>query len=176
MTLEELFGQISFNPEPVVVYFTMLPLLALSTGFIAGKNTLQKPYPIIFSGLVYAVTIPGLLAVIFIINDISSGYGWRKLDVWMQVVPVVSMILTYILISRFIPMKEVPGFKRLSGLLMVAGAATLILLLFSKTRIFVVFMGSFWHLLLLFAILFVVIKFGWDRMFKSSKPQEEYEE
>ena len=75
------------------------------------------------------------------------------------------MILTLWLIRRNVSLQFIPGFKSLSGLmLMIFGTISLMWFL-DRTRIVVFSYLPFQYLLGIFAVLFVAIYLGWKRFF-----------
>lgn len=163
MTLEQLFSQLTADPTPFLLYFCLIPFAALLINLISGEDAHKAPLIYVYSGLIFAVSIPGIFAIVILFSDLFKGISWRQLDIYSQILPAFSMVATYFIITRKIRLAEVPGFKRLSGLLLIIAATFVIILLVEKTHIYVMFLGSFWHLLIVFAVLFFVIKMAWER-------------
>ena len=88
---------------------------------------------------------------------------------YTQVLPILSMVITLLLIQRNVNFDDVPGFDKLSGLIMVITAALVFMWIIDKTRIIVFSYVPFHQVLLLFAGLMVVIRFGWKRIFSNDR-------
>jgi len=62
-------------------------------------------------------------------------------------------------------MDRIPGFGKVSGLMMMIASTMILMWVVDRTRIWVVSYLPFHQVLLIFAGLFLVIRFGWRRMF-----------
>ena len=163
MTLKDLFDRIAVNPEPILLYFGLLPLLAGGIGFACGSKAPQKPYSIVFSTLIYLSCIPGIFSVMILLDDIFTRRGWRNFDVYTQILPIISMALTVHIISKRVSLDLLPGFKRLSGFITMIAGTFLVIFVLERLNFHVLFLGSVWHLFLLFAVIFMFLKYGWER-------------
>ena len=89
------------------------------------------------------------------------------MDLILQVLPIVSMVFTLLIIRRNVDLDYIPGFEKLSGLLMIITAVLGLMWLADRTRI-VAFMYLRWELvLLIFVGLLLLIRFGFQRSFGS---------
>ncbi len=165
MTISDLIKIAGENPTPVVVYMLIIPLVSL-LGYIwfSGKQVSQ-PGSYVFSALTHAAAVPGILAIIL------TAYGllikrsdFLEVNVIVYFLPIISMIVTFVLIHKTIPMQQVPGFDRIGGLMMMIAATFFIIFILQKIFIGVFFFGSMQMFFGLFLVLFVLIKIGWDRM------------
>lgn len=171
MTLQSLFESITGDSLLLIYYFVIMPIIALLIGFISGKESNQEPWKYIFSVLVYLVCIPGIFSFILCLYSFFfESENLLQVNVLVYFLPIVSMIGTLIIIANKIPLVEIPGFHKISGLLMVIAATFVLILLLQKTRIWVVFVGSIWHLIAVIGVLFLLIKFGFDKVMKTRKP------
>ena len=60
----------------------------------------------------------------------------------VYLLPIVSMVVTLVLIRKNVSFEDVPGFERLSGLMVMIACSFAIALVIQKTRIWIVFGGS----------------------------------
>lgn len=169
MTLQELFDSIGSNPTLVLIYFAMLPITALIAGFMSKDEGYEEPWCYLYSVLVYAACIPGIFALTL------TGYSFMferasMLDknIFVYFLPIIVMIATLLIINRNVDIKDIPGFGKLSGLLMVIFAVFFVMFLLQKIQIFTVFFGSITHLFGLFIVLFAVFMWGSSKLFKGS--------
>lgn len=152
----------------LVAFFVLPPVLAWICGRIHGQgNGVNSPWKYIYSVLVYAVCIPGLLA------SVLTGYGLffrneNMLDVNLAVyvLPIISMIVTLIFIHKTVNFENVPGFDRISGLMVMIGCSFVIALAIQKTRIWIFFGGSIAMLFALAAGIFALLKWGAYMLFR----------
>ena len=99
MTLREFFDYLGDNPFVVLAYFLLIPFTALLAGTLAKGEGHQSPWKYLYSALVFGVCIPGIFAVTLSAYFFLFERG-RLMDanVLLQVLPVISMILTLSLI------------------------------------------------------------------------------
>ena len=74
------------------------------------------------------------------------------------------MVATLVAAWKVQPFDEIPGFDRLSGLMLTAGAAFLVAFILSRLAFRVFFLARFSTLLGLFVVLFVVFKLGANKI------------
>jgi len=91
------------------------------------------------------------------------------MDVNMLVyfLPIVSMIVTLVLIRKSVSFDEVPGFDRLSDLMATVGISFALALAIQKTNIWIFFGGSIVWLFILAAAIFLLLKWSAGRLFRS---------
>ena len=117
--------------------------------------------------LVYLVCIPGLLA------GVLTGYQlfFQRADllnanIAVYFLPIISMIVTLIFIHKTVNFENVPGFDRISGLIVMIGCSFVIALAIDKTRIWLLFHGSIAMLFALAAGIFALLKWGSYMLFR----------
>ena len=165
MTLQELLDGVSDRPTIVVFYFALLPLAALLAGWLDDDRGHYAPWKYIYSGLIYACSIPGIFA--FSLNIYQFLFTGRSLfdtDIYVQILPIASMILTLLIIRRQVDLEYIPGFDRLSGLLMLITAVLGIMWIVDRTHLIAFVRLRFEVVLLIFAGLLLLIRFGWKRI------------
>ena len=123
MTLNDLLMYLGNHPESVVLYFAILPVAALLLAWIAGAEGRDAPWKFLYSAIIYLSAVPGIFALslnvyIFLFERTSI----LNMDIYTQVLPIVSMILTLSIIRRNVDLSYIPGFDKLSGLLMLIAA------------------------------------------------------
>ena len=70
------------------------------------------------------------------------------------------MVLTLILIRRNVSFDDIPGFDRISGLMMLLAVTFVIVLAIQRTRIWILFGSSIYTLIVLVIALFALLKWG----------------
>lgn len=166
MTLKDFFDLIGQNPIWLLVYFLMIPITALLAGIFGKGEGHLTPWRQLYSTLIYLVAVPGLFAIsLSIYFFLFERRSILDTDVFNQIVPVLSMIATLLLIRRNVNMDKIPGFGKISGLMMMIGTALLLMWMVDRTRIWVVSYLPFHQVLLIFAGLLLIIRMGWRKMF-----------
>jgi hypothetical protein len=87
-----------------------------------------------------------------------------EMNIFTQIVPVISMIVTLFLIRRNVSLDIVPGFGKLSGLLMMTTAVIALLWILDRTRIFAITVIPFIWVVVLFLIIILVAIVGIRQM------------
>lgn len=164
MTLQELFQRIGQNPDFLFFYFFMIPLTALLISIFGKNEGHLSPWKYVYSALIYLVSIPGIFAVALNIYFFLFQKGdVMQTDVYMQILPILVLLVTIWLIRRNVDLKAIPGFDTLSGLWVMLFATMALMFFLDRTRIMVFTYLPFQYLLGIFAVLFILIYLGWRR-------------
>ncbi len=179
MTLQQLFDSVSQHPDLLLGFFGILPVTAAIAGVGAGDEAAKSPWKYLYSTLVYLASIPGMFALVLGLYMVMvERRSIMQFNVLTFILPFASMVATLLLINRKVALRHVPGFSKLSGLLMMVAATFVVMLVMQKMRIFVVFFGSMKTLVGLFIVLLALFMFGYGKMFggekKQSRPSRRY--
>lgn len=167
MTLQELFNLLVANPAYVIFYFAIIPFAAFLAGVLGKDEGHLSPWNYLYSTLIYLVSIPGIFAIT--LNIYFFLFERRSImdtDLFTQVLPIISMIVTILLIRRNVNLDYIPGFDKLSGLIMMITTILAIMWIVDRTRILVFTYIPFIYVLLIFAALLLVFRFGWKKVIK----------
>ena len=117
MTLRDIFDHVSANPSLLLWFLLSIPLLAFVTSIWQDPNTppQQSQTRYIYAVLAYAAAIPGIFA--FTLNLYT--FLFERQSIWTmnlvtQVLPIITMVITLMIIKRSIPFEYVPAFGKLS--------------------------------------------------------------
>jgi len=167
MTLREFFEAASAQPVYVVFFFLMVPFTALLTGWIAKGEGNDSPWKYLYSILLYLVCVPGILAVgLGIYLFLFERRSIFDTNVLLELLPIISMVATILITRRNADINEIPGFDKLSGLVMMISAALAIMWFVDRMRIVVFSYMPIQYLLFIFIGLMVIIRYGWSKMVK----------
>jgi hypothetical protein len=168
MTLRDLFDYLSQNPLPLMGYFLLLPLIALMAGWMGRGTGHQSPWKYLYAFLVYAVCIPGIFSVALSVYLFLFERGGSILNVNLltQVVPVISMFLTLGMIRRNVLFESIPGFGKLSSLMMTIGAVFLLMYLLDRTHLVAFVRVPVLYLLLIVVGALLVLRYGFRQMLR----------
>ncbi|AEE49950.1 hypothetical protein [Haliscomenobacter hydrossis] len=166
MTLRDLLVYVGNHPESVVLYFAILPIAALLLAWIAGAEGRNSPWNYLYSAIIYLSAVPGIFALSLNIYIFLFERGSiLNLDIYTQLLPILSMILTLGIVRRNVDLSYVPGFGKLSGLLMLIGATIALMWLVDRTRIYAIISMPFSVVILIFVVLMLVLRFGYRQTF-----------
>lgn len=168
MTARTLVELAATWPLEVGAALAVPALLALLLGLLLPRGAGGKsPWKYLNAFLVYATCVPGMFAAVLTAYTLFFT-GENLLDVNLAVYlgPIVAMGLTLWLISRQASFDELPGFDRLSGLMVAIGVTFVLLLAVSRTRIWLFFGGSMTWLVAVAVGLFALLKWGLESAFR----------
>jgi hypothetical protein len=162
MTTREFIQAADSHPLILISTLAALPLLAWLCGRIHAKDRgSAAPWKYFYSLLVYAACIPGLFAAVLIAYTLFfTKENLLDASLLAYFLPIASMIATLVAIRQNVSFDDVPGFDRLSGLMLMIGLSFATALAIDKTRIWVFFGGSVDRLFLLAAGVFALMKWG----------------
>jgi hypothetical protein len=168
LTINELIKIASRYPEWVTAYFILPPLIAwLITLLIRSTDSINGLTKIIFSSIIYAVSIPGLLSILLVGYSLFiGGQSLLQVNFLIYFLPVISMVFSILLIKRKVDLDILPGFDRLSGLMSIMLITFIIIIIIYKTRIFIGFISSFQSFVVVGIILFIILKIASKKFLK----------
>ncbi|GAA5030317.1 hypothetical protein GCM10011506_19400 [Marivirga lumbricoides] len=164
MTVKDLLNMLSDNQYIILGYFLMLLISTIILAAIVKKTNFSY-LKYVASILVYGACIPGIFAtMVTCYLFFIAKADLLHLNVTVYFLPIVFMVIILLIMNRRIGMKSIPGFGRLSALMLIIGLSFLILFIIQRTYFGVVFMGGFVQLLVAFAILFFILKYAWSKL------------
>lgn len=149
------------NPFYLLLYFVLVPFTALLAGFFGKGEGHLSPWKYLYSILIYLACIPGVFAIAFSVYlFLFERRSIFDTDLYIQVVPIVSMFITIFNIRSNVNFDAIPGFNKISGLIMMIAATLIFMWLIDRTHIYAFSYIPFYQLILIFIGLFLVIRFG----------------
>lgn len=175
MTVRELLAQLeSFEPL-VLGYLVAVPLLSLITGWLHRPGQGAEGWTrYLYALLVYLACIPGTLAAALLAYALFISHdNLLDLSLTLYVLPVVSMGAALGIMSRRVNFDDVPGFERLSGLMLMMALSFGFVFFLERTRIWILFGGSVMLLAALFFSAMALMKKSAKRAFGSRDDGED---
>lgn len=160
MTARELIAAGAANPGLLQGALASIPAAAFLLGRAhapgeGGKDPWRRAY----SALVYAACIPGTFSVSLVAYTLfATSENLLDVSIAVYFAPIAQMVLSLVIMARNVDFEEVPGFDKIWGLMGLLAATFTIVLFVQKTRIFLVFHGSFGALALFAGGLFFVLR------------------
>lgn len=176
MTIRELIDLVGRCPLVLMVAFLAPPVVAWLLGLMQPRGRGgSAPWKYFSAVLVYLTCVPGMFAgVITAYRLFFSRENLLDANLLVSFLPIVSMAATLILIRKNVSFDQVPGFDRLSGLMVMVGCSFAIALAVQKTNIWIFFGGSIGKLFILAAGVFALLKWGTYMLFRrSDEPRRE---
>ncbi len=169
MTLQELFDVLSDNPSLTLFYFIALPLTAFLCGLFAKDRGHESPWKFVYCALLYMAALPGIFAVFLnVYLFLFERQSVMNMNLFTQVFPVITMFITFFIIRKNVDLSLVPGFDRLSGLVLMVAVLIGLMWVLDSTKILAITFIPFQYALLIIVGALVVLRFGWSKMAKNS--------
>ena len=166
MTLQDLINWFSVNQSAILIYFGSLIVLSFILKLLVRPGNI-KTLKYIFSLLVYGATVPGILASMLVAYSFFIlKTSLLRVSFVTYFAPIIAMILVLLIISSKVKMRVIPGFNRLSSLMTIISITFLIMFVLSKMHFGLFFIGGFSQLVILFIVLFVILKVAFNKLTK----------
>jgi hypothetical protein len=152
-----------------VVAVILAPLVAAAVLSLAlsRDRASQPPWRHVLSTIVYFTCVPGMLAAVLTAYVLFfTGESLLDVSLVVHALPIVAMVATLILVSRVASFDALPGFDRLWGLMVLIAVTFVVVLAVSRTRIWLLFGGSFVQFLAASAFLFALLKWATHAAFR----------
>jgi len=165
MTIQQFLNHISTDPFYWMLYLAILPITALLFLLLAKNEGTKSPWKYAYSVLIYLSCIPGIFAfVLLAYRFVFENQQILNIDIYTQLLPIFSMALTIFLVRRNVDLIYIPGFGKLSGLLIMIFATFGIMWFINKTRLLAITFIPIQYIFIIFIVLFLLIKIGFDKM------------
>ncbi len=169
MTLRDGFSFAQNNPIWFVFFFVMLPIVALLIGWISKGFGNESPWKYLYGGLIYLACVPGIFAITLnIYLFLFERQSVFDANLVLQVLPILSMIVLLQIVKYNVDLDFIPGFNKLSGLVMIIFFTICIMWFIDRTHIYAIAFLSFPAVIGIFIALFLVVRFGWYLMMKKN--------
>ena len=172
MTLEDIFTIAGQHTGLISIILLAIPFVAWLPGLMHGRgNGGKKPWSIFYGFLVYMACLPGIFAAVLTTYSVLFlGKNLLTANITVYFLPIISMVATLAIIRSSVTFDDIPGFDRLSGLMIILAILFILVLGIQKTNIWMVFHGSFSRLLILLVVLFLALQWAGKRLFGKKRP------
>jgi hypothetical protein len=165
MTLRSLFENVTNNPGWLVGYFILIPLICLLLLVLINDPNIALKVKWLFTGLCFLVVIPGIFALTLNIYT----FLFERQSIWdmnlvLQALPIISMVLSLMMIKKTLPFEYIPGFEKLIGLSTIIFALMGLMWFIDRTHIYAFSMIPFSYIIIGFVAIIIFIRFGMSRM------------
>ena len=165
MTLKDFFDFVSNHPALLLVFAFGVPIAVILTGILSGGDGAQSPWKYLYSFFIYLVCVPGIfVGMLDVYLFLFERQSIWDMNLYTQALPIFVMIITITIIKRFVSLEYVPGFGRLSGLIVMIAAILMIMWFIEKIHIFVFTYMPFSQVLVIMVICLIAIRYAWSRL------------
>ena len=165
MTLGDFFTLCSENPAVMLGFFLLIPLMALLALLFSNGEGHLSPWKYLFSVLIYLVCIPGIFAVtLSVYLFLFERRSIMETNVYTQILPILSMVITLILIRKQVDLNLVPGFGKISGLITILTVLIILMWIIDKTHIYSITFMPFYVVVLILVVGYMLIRMGFRKL------------
>lgn len=166
MTLGELIGHLGDNSFYPIFYFLILPFSALLGNFMAKGEGHESPWCFFYTVLIYLSVIPGIFAILLnLYHMMFEKRSIYQMNIMIDILPIVSMIITLILIKRNVPFSAIPGFGKMTGFLSIVACIMVLFFFIEKTNLFIFSALPFIWIIVILIVIFAAISLGTKKLF-----------
>ena len=170
MSVNELLKRLDDYTGWAVCFFAALPMLAFIVSFLYRRTGRRAFIELMFSAITYLSAVPGVFACILIFYLLFfTRSNLLNVDIVFSFLPIISMGLVFGIIGKNANFDDLPGFGRLTGLMLLIAIASCVTLAIYKLRIFVGFFASIEALVGIAVTVFLLFKVGLARLSGKSK-------
>lgn len=164
MTLNDFFELLNAHPTYTLGFLILIPAMAFIIGIIADDRSHLNPWKSVYMILLYLICIPGIFSVtLLIFTFLFENRSIYDIDLITHVLPPISMVITIFVTKKYVSLDRVPGFGKLTGLIMMISVILLLFWVLQKTRIIMFTYMPIVYVLLILLALILVFRFGVKR-------------
>jgi len=165
MTLQDFFDKFSQTPVLTLYIILLPPLGALLMGLINERSRQHQLAKYIYTSLIYLTCIPGVFVLTLnIYQFLFERQSVLQMNILTHILPVITMIITLVIVRKQISLDVIPGFGKLSGLFMMLGVLMILLWVVDRTTFRVFSFLPFSLAIGIFVILLLLFRLGWSRL------------
>jgi hypothetical protein len=160
MSINDFIKFIGKHPLASVLALASVPLATFLWGLLhkRGRSS-EPPWKYGYSVLVYLACIPGMLSAVLVCYSLFFTHSnLLNANALAYFLPLLTMALTLVMIRGRADFASLPGFGRLSGLMILIAISFALALVIDRTRIFLGFFGSIDRLFILVGIIFGLLQ------------------
>ena len=140
-TIQDIIGTADTYRALLALGLCSPPVLTVITGLLHAKETGgTAPWKYFYAVLVYAAVVPGMFSTVLVADAmLFTRESLLNVSLTVYFLPIITMAVTLLVMRRKVNFDDVPGFDRLTGLLVMVGLAFAIVFALSRTGIWFVF-------------------------------------
>lgn len=167
MTLREFFEYLTETPAILIFYFLICPITALLAWWLGKGEGGISPWKYLYGVLVYLICIPGIFSITLnIYLFLFERKSIWEVDIFTQILPIISMLLTLIFIRKNVSFDLIPGFDKLSALMLIIGLILILMWFIDRTHIISITFIPFQYVLIIFVLIVLLINLGLKKLMR----------
>ena len=165
MTLQDFFILISKNPSFLLFFFIAIPMTALLAGIFGKGDGHLPPWRYLYGILIYSICIPGIFSFFFnVYLFLFERQSIFAMDIYTQIIPIISMLITLFIIGRNVDYDDIPGFEKISGLVTIISVLLAFLWIIDRTHIYVISLMPFYWVIIIFVAMIFIVRLGFKKL------------
>ncbi len=167
MNMEEFIAKLESYDLWIILALVLAPPILVLVMRLLHRNQYggDNPWRYIYSLLIYWVSLPGVLAgVLTAYTLFFVRQNLLQVNVVIYFLPILSMIATLVLVRRKVDWDDLPGVDRLMAFITLIAISLIVALAILKTRIWIIFGGSIFMLLIIALICYVLLKASFNTL------------
>ncbi|OMH34802.1 hypothetical protein [Motiliproteus sp. MSK22-1] len=170
MSVNELLSLVSAHNHEVIAFFVTIPLITFILSYMAKPAGSPGVAHYALSGVVYLVSFPGMFAATLVFYALLIAHqNMLEVNAVVYFLPILSMGLVFYLIRRKMAFERLPGFGRLSGLMLLLLLVCIVILFLYRLRFVIGFFSSIESLGVIAIVLFLLFKWATAKMMGHKK-------
>lgn len=150
MTLQQFFDWVQMNPLLIVYYFVVIFAITILVAIYSKGEGHLAPWKQIYAVIIYMVCIPGIFAItLSIYFFLFEKRSIMETELLLQVLPIAMMFFTLYIIMKNVDLNFIPGFDKLSNLMLIIGILLSLMWVLDRTHLYVISIVPFYYVLIL---------------------------
>ena len=168
MTIQDFAASASDHPFMILLFYGFIIVFAILAGLIGKNEGHLSPWKYLYSALIYLTCVPAIFIICLGLYAVSfERASVLNIDLVTQILPVVAMMATLFIAKANVSLDRIPGFGKISGLILMIFSASILMMILRKMRLLIFSYMPIQQVGLIFLVIFAVIYFGWRKMMKS---------
>jgi hypothetical protein len=150
MTLRQFFDWVQLQPSVIIYYYLIILIVTLLASYFAKDEAHLAPWNILFSIIIYLVCIPGIFAVtLSVYFFLFEKRSIMDTELLLQVLPIFMMFVILYMIHKKVDLKFIPGFEKLSSLMIIIGILLSFMWIIDRTQLYAISFVPFYYVLII---------------------------
>ena len=149
MTLRQFFDWVQSQPGIILYYFLILFAITLLAGWFAKDQGQTYPWNWLYAIIIYLVCIPGIFAItLSVYFFLFEKRSIMDTELLLQVLPIFMMFLTLYIIRKNVDLNYIPGFEKLSSLMLIITILLSFMWIIDRTQLYAISFVPFYYILI----------------------------
>jgi hypothetical protein len=150
MTLRQFFEWVQEQPSVIIYYFAIILAITIIASLFAKEEGQLPPWNWLYAVIIYLVCIPGIFAVtLSVYFFLFEKRSIMDTELLLQVLPIAMMFIIVYIIRKNVDLKFIPGFEKLSSLMIIIGVILSLMWILDRTQLYAISFVPFYYVLII---------------------------